>query len=372
MPYVPATCPSCGADLSVDTTQEKGYCSHCGGMIDFQSAIQSAIFSNPIEFEGYESYSTLVGMIEEDLRNGRNQTPEFRDKLNRAIELNPDDVYLYSLVESEIWNARIENNVLIQYEGTAKKVVVPEGIEIIDQLAFGRHMQLLEITLPKSIMQIRTGAFLYESSLIINAYAGSYGAKYAMSSPAKLKLIDKIQGGNPVEEIESILREFDSFKKATASNLEIYFNKAFSTKWWLVFLVLLPAIYAIFMTFRGYIVYSGLALFGILYIVFTLFITAVMSGYNEIKCQVSYKRQIALFMKKCNDILNPLGVTDFEYRNNIFDDSYDELETKLAKLKKTRNRVIGQDLSEIYKKPKLYYSFLDYIQGRRPSDYNNE
>jgi predicted amidophosphoribosyltransferase len=91
MPYVPAICPNCGADLSIYTEQEKGYCSHCGCMIDFQSAIQNAIFTQPIEFEGYESYATLVGMIDEDLKNGENQTPEFRSRLNRAIELNPDD-----------------------------------------------------------------------------------------------------------------------------------------------------------------------------------------------------------------------------------------------------------------------------------------
>ena len=371
MPYVPAICPNCGADLSVDTEQEKGYCVYCGSMIDFQSAIQNAIFTQPIEFDGYESYSTLVGMIDDDLKKGLNQTAEFRDKLNRAIELNPDDVYLYSLMESEIWNAHIENNILIQYDGAAEKVVVPEGVEVIDKMAFGRQMLLKEVTLPKSLKQIREGAFLYESNLTINAYAGSYGARYAMCTPAKLKIIDSEKSDNPIEEIESILREFDAFKKHTAQKLEIHFNKAYSIKWWIVFLVLLPALYVFLLMIQGRFEYIGLAILAIGYAIVTFVVTTVMSGYKEIRCVVATKRQMKLFMKKSNHILNPLGVSNFAYKKNIFSGSYDNLETELAKLKNAKKRVMNQNLKDIYKKPILHYSFLDYIRGGRPSDYKD-
>lgn len=371
MPYVPAICPNCGADLSVDTEQEKGYCVHCGSMIDFRSAIQNAIFTQPIEFDGYESYSTLVGMIQEDLKNGNNQTPEFREKLNRAIELNPDDVYLYSLVESEIWNAQIEGKVLIQYDGNSEKVVVPEGIEIIDKMAFGKQMLLKEVALPKSLKLIREGAFIYESKLIIRAHADSYGARYAMCSPAELRLIGKEDGINAVEEIESILREFDGLKKATAQKLEIHFNKAYSIKWWSVLLFLSPAIYGFYISLQGLYAFASLSLFVILYVIVTFIVVAALSGYKEIRSRIAVKRQMQLFMQRCNNILNPLGISNFAYKINIFDNSYDDLQTELAKLKNARNLVFNQDLKEVYRKPKLYYSFLDYIIGDRPKDYNN-
>lgn len=373
MPYLPALCPNCGADLSVDVDDEKGYCTHCGSVINYKSAIQNAVFNQPIEFEGYESYSTLVKMIEDDLRNGDNQTPDFRDKLNRAIELNPDDLYLYSLMESEIWKAKIENNVFFQYDGKAQKVVVPKGIEIINTMAFGRSMNLLEVVLPQSLKMIQPNAFFYESRLTICARVGSYGAKYALASPARLKVIGKTKNDhNTVEEIESILREFDAFKKETYNNLESHFDKVYETKWFLVLLVLSPAIFGFYITLQGIIQYAGLSLLVIFYTIVTFIIIASMSGYNEIKRKVAIKRQMRLFLNKGNQVLNPLGITDFMYTRNIFDNPYDYLETELAKLKNARKRVFQLDFSEIYKKPKIYYSMFDYFRGLRPSDYDDK
>lgn len=40
-----------------------------------------------------------------------------------------------------------------------------------------------------------------------------------------------------------------------------------------------------------------------------------------------------------------------------------DYEIDIEKLKNARDKIINMDLSEIYKKPLIYYSFFDYIKG---------
>lgn len=373
MPYVPATCPHCGGGLKLDSDMEKGYCIHCGSLISFADAVKTVRLKGPIEFEGYESLPTLMKLIEKDLKNGTNQTPEFRQHLVKALELDPDNEYFYDLVHSEIWEATIENNILTEYKGKSKKVVVPRGVEAIGKMAFARCPHMTDISLPKSLKRISEGAFIYESRLTIHSHNGTFAAKYAMSSPAKLKLLDiKNDNERNIEAIESILREFGIFKKITVDKIEKHFDRAYSTNWFLVF-VIVSILVVLFM--QLYNISSIKVIPGFFVAIFVLIaspILIVKIGYNEIRCKVATKKQAALFMKMCNDALKPLGIVDFKYRRNIFEDSHYDLESELEKLERARDKVIHMNLITVYKKPILNYSLIDYIKGKRPIEYKNK
>lgn len=382
MPYVPATCPHCTGELRLDTEMEKGYCIHCGSMINFADAVKTVRITKPIEFVGYESLPTLLNIIENDFKGGTNQTPEFKQRLIRAMELDPDNQYLYDLVHSQIWKAKIEDNALVQYDGDAKKVTVPEGIVSIGEMAFARHFKLEEITLPKSIKHIMPGAFVYEGMLTINAYKNTYSAQYALASPAKLNLLDfKNSNEKNLESIESILREFGIFKRITEEKIEHHFNKAYSTKWLVVFLILLPALIILFKGFSSVTslytafiaskIYSGPMLLSVIYIIIVVFLLIIKIGYDEILRKIAVKRQIKLFIKKCNHILKPLGIIDFKYHRNIMDEPDVDLEHELKKLEIARSKVLNMSLIDVYKKPDIDFSFKDFIKGHRPSEYKD-
>ena len=374
MPYVPATCPHCGGGLKLDSNTEKGYCMHCGSLIDFSEAIKTIQFNSPIEIHGFESYPTLIKRIENDLKTGNNQNPEFKEYLIKALELDPDNKYLYGLVSSEIWKAKIEDNTIVSYEGTAKKVTVPNGIAAIGSMAFARCHNLVEIVLPKSLKQIMTGAFIYESKLTISTYNGTYAAKYAMSSPAKLNLLDyKNSTKKNIENIEVILRELATFKRNTIDNIETYFNKVYSINWTIVIILLLiPSALIVFaMPFFGRAAfYVGATIFIALFALIATPILIMKSGYDEILCKTAIKRQTNLFIKKSNALLRPLGIIDFQYHRDIFEDSNIDLDSEVKGLQIARNKLLNMDIRCVYKKPDIKYSIIDYLKGKKPIDYD--
>ena len=221
MPYISATCPNCKGNLKLSTDMEKGYCVHCGSIISLSDAVKEVSINKPLELKGYESFNTLYKQIQEDLSAGNNQSEKFRQMLNRALELDPDNEYLYDLILSQIWKAQMKDGVFILYEGTASKVLVPEGITTINKMAFASCPNLKEVVLPKSLEFVMPDAFIYESMLTITAYSGTYAAKYAMHSPAKLNLIDaESETAKAISDIESIIKELNMFKTQTIENIE--------------------------------------------------------------------------------------------------------------------------------------------------------
>jgi len=373
MPYIPATCPNCKGDLKINSSEEKGYCVHCGSLIDFKEAVKTVKLNGPIELAGYLSLGTLLDNIDKALKSGTNQTIEFRESLYKALELDPENQFLYDMVKSEIWNAEIENNTIIQYNGDSEKVVIPEGITTIGTMAFARAHRLREISLPKSIKMIMEGAFLYETKLTINAYKDTYASKYALASPAKLNIIDI---KNDIEKnliaIEGILREFDAHQKSIKQSLDDYFNKAYSTNWAAVFAILVVPMIIVYIGFSRNILFTGAAILSIAFILITIFVTIFKTGYDEIRCKIAIKKQTQLFFTKSNYILKPLEIEDFKYTKNIFDVDNIDLDLELTKLRRLRNNIINMDMKDIYRKPYIDYSFLDFLKGDKPAVYNND
>ncbi len=381
MPYLPAICPHCSGHLSLDSNMEKGYCIHCGSLINFSEAVTIVKANGPIEFEGYESLPTLLNLIKKAFSEGENQTPEFKGRLIRALELDPENRYLYGLVHSEIWKAEIKNNVLIKYNGNAQKVVLPEGISAIESMAFGSHCNLKEIVLPKSINEIRENAFIFESTLTIRAYKDTYAARYALASPAKLKLMDyKSSDKQNIEDIEYILGELRTFQKITQQKIEDRFSKLYSTKWVIIFLLLVPAFAAIYNSLMNMLsntvftvgrFYTGIILLCIIYIISVILFFIAKTGYDEIKRKTATNRQKSAFMKTCNELTKPLGISDFKYYRNIFENFDYDLEDETAKLKIVKKKIFGIDLTPFLKKPYIDYKFIDFLKGDRPFDYKN-
>ena len=56
-------------------------------------------------------------------------------------------------------------NILIRYSGARKKVVIPEGVEVINDYAFHNRSDLNEVVISDSVTTIKEGAFYGCSSL---------------------------------------------------------------------------------------------------------------------------------------------------------------------------------------------------------------
>lgn len=59
----------------------------------------------------------------------------------------------------------VENNILVEYLGKDAEIVIPEGVEIIDEEVFAFNENLEVVYLPSTIKEIRDGAFFYCDSL---------------------------------------------------------------------------------------------------------------------------------------------------------------------------------------------------------------
>lgn len=59
----------------------------------------------------------------------------------------------------------IENNILVEYLGKDTEIVIPEGVEVIDEEVFAFNENLKVVYLPSTIKEIRDGAFFYCDSL---------------------------------------------------------------------------------------------------------------------------------------------------------------------------------------------------------------
>ncbi|MEX1376817.1 MAG: leucine-rich repeat protein [Eubacteriales bacterium] len=368
MPFVAATCPNCKGDLRINSDEEKGYCVHCGSHIDFSAAIKTIKLDQPIDMLGYMSLAPLLKSIDEDLKNGSNNTLEFKEKLYKALELDPDNKFLYDMITSQIWNAAIVNKELVSYTGNAERVVIPEGVTKIGEMAFGRCHQLKEISLPKSINYIMANAFLFESSLIINAYNGTYGAKYAIASPAKFNLIDVHKDSEKhMHTMTDLLKELETFRVTSLENLESHFNKVYSVNWALASSSVMIPITLLYLTLRGNPIYAGAAILSLFVVIIILAFVIFKTGYDEIKRKIAVELQTKLFYKKSNEILSPLGIVDYKYYRSIFTEPDVDLDLEILKLQKARDKVISMDLSDIYEKPYIYYPFIDFISGKKPA-----
>lgn len=116
MPYVPAKCTNCGANLSVDDAKDAAICAHCGSAFIVEKAIQNFCITNQI----------TAGVV--NVYGGQS------DFVIRA-------------------------GVLEKYNGAATEVMIPAGVTAIGQNAFAECYALRSVTIPEGVVSIYDAAF---------------------------------------------------------------------------------------------------------------------------------------------------------------------------------------------------------------------
>ena len=368
MGYVAARCPNCAGDLQLDDKMEKGYCTHCGTPIYFKDAIQKIKIVGPVEIAGFAKLDSLIKLIKKDLEFGMNQTGEFRDRLNRALELDPSNQYLYDLQSSEVWNAKISEGRLLSYKSSAEKIFVPDCVSVIERSAFKTCYNLKEVILPRSITFIDDSVFYKEENLTISAYKNTYAARYALVSPAYLNIIDDDENNQEyIRKIEEHLTEIVAFKNVVVGSINRhYFSKFYFRILWPF---ILPALLAAILFRWQFLLQTAtgkLLIFIIAVSVGSLFMFS--RGYIQTCRKLAAKNQIMRFYKKCNDLLGPLGIVDFKYLKNIWECSNTNLKYESKHMEKIKSQILNTNTKEFLKNTYIDLSFLSYIAGNRPKD----
>ncbi len=368
MGYVAARCPNCAGDLQLDDKMEKGYCTHCGTPIYFKEAIQKIKIVGPVEVAGFAKLDSLIKLIKKDLEFGMNQTPEFRDRLNRALELDPNNQYLYDLQSSEVWNAKITEGRLISYKSSSKRIFVPDCVSVIERSAFKPCFQLKEVVLPRSITFIDEGAFYHEENLIINAYKNTYAARYALVSPAYLNIIDDDENNQEhIRKIEEILSEIVAFKKSVINEI----TRHYSSKIYLRVLrpLIVPALLGAVLIKWQFLLQTTTGKF-FLALIFGVTVVVLIfgRGYTQTCRKLAIKNQILRFYKQCNDLLAPLGIIDFKYLKNIWECSSTNLKSEAKHMERIKKQILSIDTKQFLKNGYLNLSFFSYIAGDRPKE----
>lgn len=154
MGYISSECPNCGGKVQLNDKEKTTICIFCGSPIKYEEAMKNVQIEGKVNVSGVAGVKNLITLIERDLENGRNKTNEFRDRLNRALELDPSNSRLYSLQLSEIWNADIRNGVLFSYNTNSRKLIIPDGVKEIAPGALKDNSNMVELIVPDSVVRI--------------------------------------------------------------------------------------------------------------------------------------------------------------------------------------------------------------------------
>ena len=156
MPLVPAKCPECGGLVEVDNEKRAGLCQHCGEAFTIEDAVQN--------FNTY--YNTT---------NNYNSTTNSTH--------NYGDGAVVNIYENENKDFVIEVGVLKEYHGASVDVVIPDGVEEIQNGCF-KDLKIKSVIIPDSVTSIGDGAFSNCKSLISikvddnNSYASDNGVLF--------------------------------------------------------------------------------------------------------------------------------------------------------------------------------------------------
>lgn len=142
MPIIPLSCPSCGGNLTVDSSLEAAICKFCGKPY----IVKDAIVNN------YINYSINTATIQADTINLSTQK-DFDIKAGKLIKYlgEKQEVEIPDYV-NEIAKCAFENM-------NIKSVSIPRGLSIIGERAFRGCTQLKAITIPDSVSYIGEYAF---------------------------------------------------------------------------------------------------------------------------------------------------------------------------------------------------------------------
>lgn len=161
MPIIPLTCPSCGANLAVDSSKDAAICEFCGKPYIVKDAIvnnyinlnvgQATIHADSINLTAQNDFDIKAGKLIKYI--GENQEV-----------LIPNNV-------SEIGDSAFENMII-------KNVSIPDGVTRIGRDAFKGCKQLKTIVIPESVTEIAAWAFAWSglTSLHLPASVSFVGA----------------------------------------------------------------------------------------------------------------------------------------------------------------------------------------------------
>lgn len=179
MEYTSAACPNCGANIKIDSSMEKGFCTYCGSQVILKENDSDSL-----------KFKKLLKLIRKEIKNNRHTTDEFRELLNDALRLCPDSKEVYELQMFEIWNSIIEDHKLIKHTSNKDKLVVPSFIYTIKSGAFVSCNKLTDITIKKSVTLMGVGVFANRrNTLVIHADACTCAAKYAVANYIRLDIL---------------------------------------------------------------------------------------------------------------------------------------------------------------------------------------
>jgi DNA-directed RNA polymerase subunit RPC12/RpoP len=144
MKLVPSKCPNCGADVQLDDSKDKMFCSYCGCQILVQDEISKIkIVNNPTK----ENYIKLAQRSLKD-----KQYDEAYNYYNKTLELDPDNweaVYnkgLCAAWKSTLANCRIEE--LMKSYTNALSIITQNHVSLdITQLVFKFAVDIFEVTM---------------------------------------------------------------------------------------------------------------------------------------------------------------------------------------------------------------------------------
>ncbi|MBQ3129218.1 MAG: leucine-rich repeat domain-containing protein [Clostridia bacterium] len=118
MPLIPLDCPSCGANLTVDSNKDAAICEYCGKPY----VVKDAIVHNYI---------------------------------NNVTNITADTVNVYSQKDFEI-----RGGVLEKYNGESVDVIIPDNVKDIGGEAF-KGLSIESVKMPSSVTSIGSSAFAY-------------------------------------------------------------------------------------------------------------------------------------------------------------------------------------------------------------------
>jgi len=366
MGYVAARCPNCAGDLQLDEKMEKGYCAHCGTPIYFKDAVQKIKIVGPVEIAGFAKLDNLIKLIKKDLEFGMNRTPEFRNRLNRALELDPSNQYLYDLQSSEIWNARIMDGRLLEYKSNAQRIVIPDCVVSIERFSLRGCTRLKELVLPRTIVNIEEGAFFKEGELTISAYKNTFAARYALFSPAFLKIIDDDENNQEaITKIEKELKEIVDYKDKLVLEIKARYRNHITGR------IIVPIVIFVLIIFPGIIIPANFLsddgfMFYLLFLGAVVMFSFLGKGYVEVYRKLAVKNQVMKFKKQCNDLLSPMGIIDFRYLKNIWESSNVDLEYEAKHLENIKKQIFKIDKKLFFRNAYVHLSLLAYMFGERP------